>query len=373
MNISPEADMPVGRLVNPLAGWQNDDLLNGHEIRKQMADSDPLLFRVLDWPELRRAFVQHDRPASENKRTSRRLGLIALAGAGLGIALLGIVPALPHAAEATISFIALLLMTAGGLLSVLHWTFLRSKYAWLGHRYWTERLRQLYFQSLVNSLDLTAAAMREDAALEQLLRQRRIWLQEFHVTPPDPRPRIRAIIEDRTENKTWLRPEWRTFELPSTPSDVLAPLLDALFRQRIHIQAYYAQLNLGSDVFSPGTRAKLLHGVSDLSAILVLIAAGLGWLALLVGNLGVSALTLTAIVALFSALGLVARAADQGMQNEADADRYEWYAEAVEEVQTEFSEATLEKRILALRRLEELSYQELRSFLRTHNAARFTM
>ena len=89
--------------------------------------------------------------------------------------------------------------------------------------------------------------------------------------------------------------------------------------------------------------------------------------------LGVDALVWTSVAAILSGIGLMARAADQGLQNEADADRYEWYADAVREVKERYEAAAANGQVLELRRLEELAYQELRRFLRTHNTARFMM
>jgi len=112
-------------------------------------------------------------------------------------------------------------MSIGGSLGVLHWIVLRSRVTWLGHRFWTERLRHLYFQSLINSLDLVVAAMTDDISLATLEEQRAIWLTECYGDPKDPRDRIRAIIEDRTESNTWLRYEWKQIRMPETSPTTL--------------------------------------------------------------------------------------------------------------------------------------------------------
>jgi hypothetical protein len=208
-----------------------------------------------------------------------------------------------------------------------------------------------------------------------LRQQRAIWLAECYSDPADPRDRIRAIMGDRTEANTWLRHEWKQFRPPESPAAALQPLIEALYRQRIRIQSVYAAKNLGSDVFSPSTRARLLHVVGDGATILVVVAAALGWIAHLLGSraLGVGALVWTSVAAVLSGAGLLARATDQGLQNEADADRYEWYADAVSEMKERYEAVVTECRVLELRRLEELAHQELRRFLRTHNIARFMM
>jgi hypothetical protein len=222
MTTITNAEMRAGLFIDPLADWPNDDLLISDASRDALRRTYPELIRVLDWSELREAFVRHDEPAGRNKRASHRQGLLAIAFAGIGIVLLGVTPVLSHVAEAMVSTIALLCMSIGGGLGVLHWVFLRSRFTWLGHRFWTERLRQLYFQSLVNALDLTVAAMTDDASLARLRQQRAIWLAECYDHPTDPRDRVRAIMEDRTEANTWLRHEWKQYR-PGVKSSRGAP------------------------------------------------------------------------------------------------------------------------------------------------------
>ncbi len=373
MTAMASAELHAGLFTDPLVDWPNDDLLISEASRDMLRLNYPALLRALDWPELREAFVRHNAPAGHNKRASHCQGLLAVAFAGLGLLLLGVAPALSH--EGVVSKIALGCMSVGGCLGVLHWLVLRSRFSWLGHRFWTERLRQLYFQSLVNSMDLTVAAMTDDAGLAALRQQRAIWLAECYNHPADPRDRVRAIVRDRTEANTWLRHEWKHYQPPERPAAALEPLIEALYRQRICIQSIYAAKNLGSDVFSPPTRARLLHVVGDGATILVVVAAALGWKAYLYepAVLGLSAVVWTSVAAVLSGTGLMARATDQGLQNEADADRYEWYADAVSEVKERYEAAPTERRVLELRCLEELAYRELRRFLRTHNAARFMM
>jgi hypothetical protein len=68
-----------------------------------------------------------------------------------------------------------------------------------------------------------------------------------------------------------------------------------------------------------------------------------------------------------------ARAANEGLQNEADTDRYEWYAEALEELDERYEKAGIAGRVKELHAVEELSYKEMRRFLRTHDTARFLL
>ena len=366
----------TGPFSDPLKTWPNDDLMLKEEFRDALREENEALFNVLDWPELREKFERHDKPAGRGKKISHMQGLAAIGLAGIGIILIGAIPALPHDLERDLSIVALGAMGLGGLLGLVHWLVLRSRSTWLGNRFWTERLRQLYFQSLVGNLELTAQAMTDPDSLEELKKYRAKWLREFYVDPQDPRDRIREIVLDRAESGIWLRPEWREHHVLHNPPAAIHVLLDALHRQRIEIQHYYAGKNLGPDVYSPGTRAKILRSIGQLCTVLVVIAAAIGGISygyeirIMCGN----GLTWAAVAAVLSAVGLTARAADEGLQNETDADRYEWYKEAIDELKERYEhDRSVGPRMQELRRMEEITYQELRRFLRTHGGARFLM
>jgi len=131
MTTITNAEMRAGLFIDPLADWPNDDLLISDASRDALRRTYPELIRVLDWSELREAFVRHDEPAGRNKRASHRQGLLAIAFAGIGIVLLGVTPVLSHVAEAMVSTIALLCMSIGGGLGVLHWVFcVRASPGW---------------------------------------------------------------------------------------------------------------------------------------------------------------------------------------------------------------------------------------------------
>ena len=58
----------LGPLDDPLTAWPNDDLLLKQESRNRIARDHPDLLKVLDWPDLRAAFEEHDAPANEAHR-----------------------------------------------------------------------------------------------------------------------------------------------------------------------------------------------------------------------------------------------------------------------------------------------------------------
>ena len=365
--------MRMSPLTDPLKEWPNDDLLLDAQRRQRFAECKPNLSRVLDWPELRDAFATQDRKAIRGKAMSRWQGVAAVLLSGLGVILLASVALIAQDKQASVSGAALALMFLGGVIGILHGGFLGSRHDWLGNRFWTERLRQLYFQSAINNLPLLARAMKDDAALEVLKRQRALWLEELFRDVDDPRIPIREVVEDTIEKNTSVRPEWD--EDPALPEDSpeLSELFEGLRRQRIGIQWTYSQKNLGNDVYAAPTRDRILRGLTYVTALLAIAIAGVGLACVLTRSdiLGLDLTEWTFGAAVLSAIGLMAQSLNQGLQTQADLERYSWYAEEIDDLRCDFEKGDTAAKIAALRRLERASYVEMRQFLRVHAAARF--
>jgi len=361
-------------LSDPLMDWPNDDLLLTQESRDRLQATRPRLLRVFDWPELRETFASHDRPAATWKLWNHRQGVGSVLFVGFGVILLGLSQNLSSPAQQIATDLALGSMAIGGVIGVLHWGLLRSRHNWLGHRFWTERLRQLHFQLLVSNIELAARAVADDADYDRLVQNRRLWLADLYSDPGDPRARIRAILRDRTEARTWIRHEWEEEQPLASPSAEIDEVLEGLYRLRLGIQATYAEKNLGPDVYSAPARSIYLRRTVDLCYLLVALIAVAAVISALAGQtmLGLSATFWASIVAVPSAIGLMAQSINQGLQNDAELDRYEWYAEEVEQSKKAYEAGDRPARIQALRRFEHISYRELRSFLRVHSSARFT-
>lgn len=365
--------MRTGPFDDPLGGWPNDDLLLTAKGRESLATAHPEAFRVLDWPELRAAFRAHDHAATKAKRWNRAQGISGLSISGLGVMVLAITPLLPEAHSNSAAVAALIFMSLGGIMGLVHWTVLRSKRTWLGHRFWTERLRQLHFQSLASNLDLVSLAMADDAALETLKRKRVTWLADLSHEAADPRHLIRDVTDDFTDRQAWLQSDFAQDNVPKAPMTQLAPLFTALERLRIGVQYEYAQRNLGSDIYSAPFRAKALRFVADTAFLLTLAVTVTAWVSVVLKP-DLLHLTLpewTGLAGFVSAAGLTCKSLMEGMQVEADTERYITYAEALREVKAQFQQASPKAKVTALRRLELIAYREMRHFLRTHDAARF--
>ncbi len=364
----------TGLLDDPLRGWGNDDLLITAESRTHLQRTHPKAIRVLDWPALRERFTAHDLAASEGKRRSRVTGLWAVFFAGTGVILLSVASTATPPIGEMMSEAALLMVIAGGILAIFHWIGLLSRDRWLGNRFWTERLRQLHFQFLINNLDFAAAAMKDDAALKDFLIVREQRLAEV-VGQLTPRVAIAAMRDDIRERKFWLYYGWKNLGSPPSESPELFELMEALYNLRIEIQVKYAALSRGSDIYSPPMRARLLNGIGDIFTVAVVPIAIIAGIAIYLKAplFGLGGNDWVAALGALSAAGLMARTAEQGLQAGTDSERYEWYSSELDDVKEHFENSNLSGKLQSLRKLELLSYKELRRFILTHSRARFMM
>ena len=74
-------------LRDPLKDWPNDDLLIGDEERLDFSRRRPRLARIFDWPEMRAAFLEHDRPGNAARKRSQKNGMIVVTFGFVGLAL----------------------------------------------------------------------------------------------------------------------------------------------------------------------------------------------------------------------------------------------------------------------------------------------
>ncbi|MEZ0244085.1 MAG: hypothetical protein ACAH11_11970 [Sphingomonas sp.] len=379
MKSDPLAPASASLFEDALKGWGNDDLMLNAQVRKRIKTLYPEINRVLDWPGLRDVFRHHDKLATAGKRTSRNLGAFAILLGGSGVALLALVQAvqnmnaIDHLWVARLSIVTLAMMVVGTLVGIWHWLGMRARDRWLSHRFWTERLRQLHFQVLVNNIELAVAAIDSDEKLAELegVRDKKLAELEMRV---ETQSAIRAMLKDVTERDAWLVPI-PSRDIAGVDPARLGQLLEALEFLRVRVQLDYVSRAAGENIHAPGVRARLLKTMGDVFTLMVVPVAALGAI-LYLGASAESFMWAGALIGganALSALGLMARAADDGLQNSSDAERYEWYAAALEALSTRFDNGDAVAKIDALRELEVLAYQELRRFIGTHRRARFLM
>jgi len=364
----PEPEQPHGLFRDALAGWANDDVLLSDEARAALSAKHPAALRALDWPELRELFASYDPPATRHGRRDRRLGVLSVGLATLGL-LLAMASPLAIGAERAIEAAAAALVAAGLLIMGAHRFGAGSKARALAHRFGAERVRALYFQAVVNNLDLVARAMADDAALGVWTTARAGVLCDLPQPEalPGQIPKLAGPVEDDAE--TWMSPVWSKPPDPPQPSAQLDLLLSLLRGQRLNGQLDYVARKLSDSLGAPGQRAALVRGLSRLlmgaAATTALMAAVL---VLAIGRpLGGADVRL----ALEVMAGAIVAAMALGVVNDdrllaGDADRYAAHFAALSKARDQFDTGGPAAKLAALRDVEVVCYRELREFVASH-------
>lgn len=368
------ADALLSPFHSPLKGWPNDDLLLTEEARDAVREQHPEAIEVLDWPELRALFALHDEAANGQSRSDRRLGVTSVVCGVLGLVAAAVAP-LTGEYERVAGLVAFGFTLVGFLLAAVHWLGAKSKSLWLGHRLMTERARALYFQLLINDLDLASRAMHDEEALGTLRQRRAAAIQKIENTKAVPQI-IRRIRDDITDSDFWIDASWAAPASGKTqPSPQTDVLLSFLRDQRLGIQLAYTERKLGDSLFSSRRSLEVLRSVGDLLTFAA-VGAGASVAILLLCGLGTASTPVRiclALAATASALVLGVRAISEGLGLAPDTARYEWYHAAVSRATDDFDRSDQAGKIVALRTMEGLVYREMRGFLAEHWRSRFLM
>lgn len=364
--------------ADPLADWPNDDLLFEQRHRDFIARRHPNASPILDWPELRALFGAHDPHAGQFRRRSRRLGLAAI---GLGCASLVLsawLSAISLAGPSPARWfgaLAALLAVAGGILGYSGVLSGRDKARWLNHRFWTERMRQLHFQLIVNHLPLATAVVADPSRRPEWEALRAATLDVFeHAYMRPLADSIEQMRDDLALDRPWIESAWSRPGPGPADSPATEELFLLLKLQRFGIQRRYATYKLMEGRHSPKTRSRWLRIVADLFTVLsLLVAFALGLVHLLAGEKDAAIAILLGLGGTLAAFILGLRVLDEGLLLRSETERYEWYLAAVESAERRYDAGDSAAKIDALREMERLSYQELRWFTVTFDESRFVM
>lgn len=364
----PGAKQSHGMFRDSLVGWTNDDVLQTQAARAALGARYPAALRVLDWPELRGLFAVYDPPATRDGRSDRRLSLLSLGVATLGL-VLAIASPLAIGAERVIEMLAAAMAFAGLAIMGVYKFRTGSKARALAHRFGAERVRALYFQAVVNNLDLAARAMADDAALGVWTSARARMLSDLPAPQdlPGQIPKLAGPVDDDAE--TWVSPAWSTSPDPPRPSAELNLLLPLLRGQRLDGQIDYLERKLSDSLGAPGQRAGLVRGLS----LLLLGAAGVTGLmaAVLVVAMGRKLWGADVRLALEVMAGAIVAAMALGVVNDGqllagDAKRYAAYFAALSKARFQFDTGGPAEKLAALREVEIVCYRDLREFVGSH-------
>jgi hypothetical protein len=375
-----------GPLDDPFRSWPNSDLLIDEIDREFFVRHYPQFAPIFDWPELRSLFSEYASAAAIARKRSRRAGVFAVATGFLSLAIAATVP-LAEEVTANLGISALrtqavlgAVAAAFAIVSMLigYTQVLKGaeKTRWLTNRFWTERIRQFHFQLIVNNLPALLAAVRSVSGPQMWLEFRARELDQFkHDYLRGVEDRIHHLHVDEAEDRPWLADEWdHPGPLPE-PSPEFDRLLKLMEQQRFGIQQRYAERKLVNGWHSPETRDQWVAKLSDtLTAVLLLatITVGIGSAAALAFGANPTFRVIAGLVAALSSCSIVAmRALKEGLLFGADAERYKWYLATLRSLYTKYQHADLAQKIMLLRELERVAYQEMRRFILSGMQARF--
>jgi len=275
-------------------------------------------------------------------------------------------------AERAVEMAAAALVVAGLAIMGFHKFGTTSKARSLGQRFGAERVRALYFQAVVNNLDLVSRAMANDAALGEWKRARSQMLSCL----PEPEdlpgqiPRLAGAVDDDAE--TWVAPEWRTPPAAPEPSAELDLLLSLLRGQRLDGQIDYVDRKLSASLGAPGQRAAVVRWLSRMLLAAAVMTGAIAGVLIAMGRAPGDTdvklaleVTVGAIVAVM-ALGAI----NDNRLLAGDAKRYAAYLEALSEARVRFDRGGAPEKLAALREVEIVCYRDLREFVGAHWRAR---
>lgn len=361
----------------------NDDLLVAKEARDRARADFPDVFYVLDNPELRAAFDPVDREANGAKRRSQQVGIWAV--------VIGVLSLMGAAAEPlwhdSAWAVAVAATTASlGLTAVLLGTFGvlhgEHKDRWIELRLCTERLRQFHFQAFIRMLpEIARSYSVGPAGIEHFAEKRRETLASFKEELFRHRDaKLEAVLAPGGGAQLWV--DNGGDALPAVPEGFdPSPLFKAYRKLRFGEQISYPLHKLKLSSFTLALRGAPLKnqrqslraiGTAAFSAlialhVLLLFASFAGWP-------GVHSPLFHVSVVWSALIALGARTLEEGLTVSRDIERYEDYHATVSDALRRFDDAqTVEDKLRAMIEMERITFDEMRSFLRTAREAAFVL
>lgn len=358
----------------PVGFKHNTDLLLDAADREAFGARFPQFMFAFDDAGLRALFEPADAQAAKAKRRSRRAGVLAVALVTVSL----MVGALSTIFIGEPWFrIAITIAAAGAVLGlVIGWAGVLAAGArdeWLRQRYLCERIRQLHFQTLVRWAPMiVGSAHRNDTA--KFLAARLARTEKFRNRVINPSAvKLTHLLSERDEDDLWLV---EADDTPLAEDELSSKYFEALEELRLRHQVNFTSLQLLSfwsfPPKSPLQTAKLLTGVGAFSALL-LLTLGVAGLVIDAATGRLASFTHAAMVCLAVIL-LAVRTLEEGFQVHSDVGRYRIYDAALRRLSDRFriAQSCIEKQVI-LTELEEVCFDEMVGFLRSHHEARILM
>jgi hypothetical protein len=374
------ADSPPLPHTEGLQTFNNDIAVNADD-KERIQRLFPGLAPFLIFPEMHDIFLRHDALANAAKRRGRFFGVLAIL---LAMAALIAASGAPYlhdfpAVERALAGIGAALGIAGVILGLFGGLHTGAKRAWLWNRVMTERLRQFQFQSLALHAAEIARAMGNSKAMRRLLDERLRWFERFRHHHEGQLPaQLAGIISDENGERVWTvdRPE-AAEPLSDADNANLERIFDAYRLLRFEHQIRYCNYKLRDP---GGISPETLRGLSVALAFAAFACIGLTFFIHVVVALGSTigvaksaapALHFAAVALAMAALGV--RAFEEGLRPRHEIERYLRYRADMSKLLARFRAADVAGKLALMHEAEEVSYEEMRDFLRTHDEALFVL
>lgn len=369
---------------DPFENWPNDDLLIEQQTRNKLQEKYPAIFPLLDWPELRAYFSEHNSLALLAQKKCRRFGVVTVLFGFLGLLISGISPILLHAFDPgwasllgrILGFLGAVFVFLGGIAGYIHLFVYNEKLEWLENRLVCERLRQFYFQYMVSRISMVAKILDTGSVVSEFIADRTREFSRFTTEYMFPLvEKYEELKNDKVEEKAWLNPDWEKAELKEPLAESSREFLKILENNRLGIQKRYADKKIRPGLYSPNSRSIVIASSSDVLTVAVLFVTFGTCVAYLTGAPSGAPFVL-ACISVSSALSAVIvslRVLNAGLLLTEDAERYSWYHAAVDALQRRYKRADDREKCEILKEMEYTSYQELRRFIIAMEKARFVI
>ncbi|MAK61412.1 MAG: hypothetical protein CMK09_10565 [Ponticaulis sp.] len=356
----------IGFLKKALDNWPNSDLLLDDAEANAFKHEAPRLFRVLHFEKLQKEFREHDVKAMALKDKTHGRARTAVAFSIFGSTLLAISAFIPlEWLTPWISRIALL-CTIVSLIWIGWQSFWggNTRSEWLKLRYHCERLRQFHFQYIIQNWNAAIAAMDGGDDLNAFQKKRNTALKELSTSLGNSNHRYKEAINDIAQKKLWMCEKPDSEGSPELLSEDASDMLHAFHELRIGIQLRYSNENLREDRRGAGAKANLVEVAFRALPWMLLIFATIAFITSFNDQVWHTMSSVISII--IGAMALSAGVFIKVDRAIEERDRNEAYHARLLTLEAEFKSGSPEVKYAILRQMEAVSYEEMQSFLKTH-------
>ncbi|MEM1330048.1 MAG: hypothetical protein AAGG07_05770 [Planctomycetota bacterium] len=368
----------------------NCDLLIGENDRIRARKLFPLIAQVLIDDSLAERFGAIDARANNRKRHGRRAGLTAvllavasLIGLSISPLIKGAMPPIPTIVDLTAALLGVISFLVACLGVLRH----SSKKRWLALRWCTERMRQFHFQFLIAHAVEIVEASKSQSSFDDLKKHYSAEMDKHF--PLDDESFVREDVLENWKSALPLEPMANVWLIsdesarPNAGDDALEQFFQAYLDLRLDHQISYSAHVLGK---KRGPLRLTLDRRQHWIEIIALACVGALFLlhvAVVLGNLvgypawlvSMSHNPWTHVLTLWIAIvALGTRVLEDGHGIRSDVVRYSDYLCNLRVLRSRYvTEPTIDGKLAIMRRVEEIAFVEMTSFLRSAAKSKYLL